>query len=186
MSTDNDNKPTLDISPPRQLSREVLDQLDEGIRERVVLLNRLGYRTTDSGDGRLDGDKADMTCAIPIPHIAVVLPDDASLEDEALEILEAFRLTGDEPNEVQATVSMPAGMKLVFVTWEAEWGPQDEGEDHERTPVKGCARCGGDHELVFRHLAQASDNWTHWSVCPTTGEPVMMRTKMVQDEGDDD
>ncbi len=40
--------------------------------------------------------------------------------------------------------------------------------------VRGCARCGQDHpDLVFAKLAHASDEWTHWALCPVAHEPIL-------------
>jgi hypothetical protein len=48
--------------------------------------------------------------------------------------------------------------------------------------IRGCARCHGDgHEnLEFKELAYPVEisNYppiTHWAMCPTSGEPIMMR-----------
>ena len=49
----------------------------------------------------------------------------------------------------------------------------------------GCARCGGRHEgLEFKALGRpmapsyVSDmQWTHWALCPVTGEPIMSGTQ---------
>lgn len=48
------------------------------------------------------------------------------------------------------------------------------------TLVRGCARCGGEHEVEFKELAQphvdtGGAKWTHWAPCPTNGEPILMR-----------
>lgn len=41
--------------------------------------------------------------------------------------------------------------------------------------VRGCARCNEDHEqLVFLKLGQPCQEWTHWAVCPTTNEPILL------------
>lgn len=47
--------------------------------------------------------------------------------------------------------------------------------------VRNCARCNGNHDdLVFRPLLQpilddeGKAVWTHWALCPTTGEPILM------------
>jgi hypothetical protein len=49
--------------------------------------------------------------------------------------------------------------------------------------VRGCARCGGDHDnVVWKALTRPIvDNdavvgvitWTHWCPCPTNGEPIL-------------
>lgn len=47
------------------------------------------------------------------------------------------------------------------------------------TGVKSCARCGEDHEpLCFLKLKRPGQNGaegiTHWTSCPTTGEPILL------------
>lgn len=45
----------------------------------------------------------------------------------------------------------------------------------------GCARCWGDghSELLFNELTHpiedSNGNFTHWALCPTTNEPILMR-----------
>lgn len=48
--------------------------------------------------------------------------------------------------------------------------------------VVSCSRCGHDHpELEFKPLVGRpmvdSDGvvWTHWTICPETGDPIMAR-----------
>lgn len=48
------------------------DDLDDGIRETVRWLWSIGFQTTDSGDGRRQGAKADMPEAIDVPHVFMV------------------------------------------------------------------------------------------------------------------
>lgn len=43
-----------------------VSQLDEGIRDLVVLLRENGFETTDSGDG---SKAMDMDCAVDVPHV---------------------------------------------------------------------------------------------------------------------
>lgn len=44
--------------------------------------------------------------------------------------------------------------------------------------VKGCVRCEGLHpEMVFVPLKRAVDGWSHFSLCPTTREPVMLNSQ---------
>lgn len=51
--------------------------------------------------------------------------------------------------------------------------------------LQGCARCGKDHRVRFKELQRpmvAGDSTlTHWAICPTTGEPIMMRFVDVPD-----
>ena len=46
------------------------------------------------------------------------------------------------------------------------------------TKVDDCPRCHKAHSsLEFWELTFPSDLWTHWAICPETGEPVMMKIK---------
>ena len=46
-----------------------------------------------------------------------------------------------------------------------------------KTSVFNCARCGQDHqELEFTRLKRPEAEWTHWAVCPNTGEPVLLKS----------
>ena len=52
--------------------------------------------------------------------------------------------------------------------------------------VKRCARCGGDHDnMVFKRLAKPVDMdgmCTHWVMCPTNQEPILMETHITDGE----
>jgi len=45
--------------------------------------------------------------------------------------------------------------------------------------VDNCARCGGDHVLLFKQFARPIEDsdatlWTHWATCPATGDPILL------------
>lgn len=44
--------------------------------------------------------------------------------------------------------------------------------------IFNCERCHGHHEkpVEFKPLSRASGGWTHYALCPTTGEPIFGRT----------
>lgn len=43
------------------------------------------------------------------------------------------------------------------------------------TTIEGCARCKGTHENIHqRKLARPSGRHTHYAICPTTDEPIMV------------
>lgn len=55
------------------------------------------------------------------------------------------------------------------------------GEGGVGLDAKLCPRCGGDHPgLVFKRLQRAAREQTHWALCPTTGEPVMLRAVLAE------
>jgi hypothetical protein len=69
---------------------------------------------------------------------------------------------------------------------------QDEYERITRrtitTTVSNCARCGGTHEhLNFRKLSgEPIGEYTHWAMCPKTGEPIaLLITMQMGKEGHD-
>lgn len=45
--------------------------------------------------------------------------------------------------------------------------------------IKCCARCGDDHKVEFKPLAN-HDRYTHWGMCPVIEQPILM---IVSDEG---
>ncbi len=50
--------------------------------------------------------------------------------------------------------------------------------------VQGCARCGGAHELVgFRRFSRPDPRYTHFGLCPATGEPILVRVVEVDPTG---
>jgi len=41
--------------------------------------------------------------------------------------------------------------------------------------IARCARCGQNHKnLIFKRFESPPDEWTHWALCPKTGEPILM------------
>lgn len=52
------------------MTDEELNEITPGIRRLVSLLNRYGFKTTDSGDGKANID-AEMGCAMEFPNIAI-------------------------------------------------------------------------------------------------------------------
>lgn len=51
-------------------------------------------------------------------------------------------------------------------------------EDREYT-VRSCARCDQDHnvnwkEFTHPHEDLSGEAWTHWTLCPNNGEPILM------------
>lgn len=51
----------------------------------------------------------------------------------------------------------------------AEWEPAGTLQ------IDRCARCLGAHAgLVVRPLTNPTDEWTEWTTCPTTGEPILI------------
>lgn len=45
--------------------------------------------------------------------------------------------------------------------------------------IKRCARCDGEHELEFTEMSgdpirTPDGTYTHWAMCPTTNQPILM------------
>ena len=46
------------------------------------------------------------------------------------------------------------------------------------TTVRSCARCGGDHAaLEFLPISNPAPDFTHWAMCPTVHQPIIMLVK---------
>jgi len=55
--------------------------------------------------------------------------------------------------------------------------------DETRTDgVRHCDRCGGDHErLEWKRFAYNDiDGFQYWALCPTNGDPVLLRVEPVE------
>ncbi len=47
--------------------------------------------------------------------------------------------------------------------------------DRVHVHVKRCQRCGEDHDnLEFVPLFNPADDFTHWTMCPKTNQPVTL------------
>lgn len=56
----------------------------------------------------------------------------------------------------------------------------------ETKTVRCCARCGGDHQTAFRELQNPivendGTAWTHWGLCETNWEPILMKFSETED-----
>lgn len=72
--------------------------------------------------------------------------------------------------------SLTAAQLRMAITLADRALPARGGEDTHVSAIRTCARCGGDHpHLVFRQLTEASHDWTHWAICPTVLEPLMLK-----------
>lgn len=60
-----------------------------------------------------------------------------------------------------------------------------------RISITGCARCGNDHkDLEFHQLTQpmvdADGTWTHFALCPTNGEPILLKINITSGDSTND
>lgn len=60
------------------ITKEEIAGLDPKIRNLVLLINQIGYTTTDSGDGSKFGQ---MEGALNIPHVVIQLPQEDRTKD---------------------------------------------------------------------------------------------------------
>jgi hypothetical protein len=87
------------------------DQLDPGVRELVRALHRLGWETSDSGDGvSKSAEWYTSGEALPFAHVVVACNDPRTMLDEA------HRLRGDLPDgwEVEASYATDSGIAVLF------------------------------------------------------------------------
>lgn len=93
------------------------EELDDGIRETVRLLWSNGFSTSDSGDGRLQGWKADMEGTIDVPHVfSICAPDELIAECNRLkELCDAHILGWSDADGVaiQGSYSPMDGLGIV-------------------------------------------------------------------------
>lgn len=108
----------LSPAPPEPGEEPPWGELDDGIRETVRALWSAGFLTTDSGDGRRVGVKADMECVLDVPHVFMVC-DPAEMISEAHRLRDLVESWGDrfaspDPRViVQATYSPTDGLPLL-------------------------------------------------------------------------
>jgi hypothetical protein len=58
---------------------------------------------------------------------------------------------------------------------------QGQDEADFTVGVYGCARCGGDHVAVrFHKFSRPNPSYSHWGLCPVTGEPILMASGPAQ------
>ncbi len=56
-----------------------------------------------------------------------------------------------------------------------------------KTTIGNCARCGQDHKDLefkpFKNPVEDTDGtvWSHWALCPTNGEPVLLKVTQTDD-----
>lgn len=102
---------------------------------------------------------------------------------------QAFRFDGSNIVNVAGSVS-PCGSKYTYWTQDPESGnyvpitvssettvlPVNT-EQQFHTHVLHCARCGGNHDNVLFMLLDNSNLFSHWGVCPTNSQPILMRVE---------
>jgi len=52
--------------------------------------------------------------------------------------------------------------------------------------IKNCARCTGEHEDILcasftRPVELVDGGYTHWALCPNTGEPILIVITAIQE-----
>lgn len=88
------------------------DELNPGIVKAVELINSMGFRTTDSGDG----ETHDYECDRDVGYVVVVLRDDQPLERSANRIALGLRGQGVE-------LAAPGSAEGTMIT--ASYSPHD-------------------------------------------------------------
>lgn len=93
------------------------EMLDAGIRDTVRWLHDCGFETCDSGDGRLEGVKANMEGALDLPHVVVVSPNPLLMTRLADAVMKFAKDDGlwTDGSYVEASYNPQDGVALVFV-----------------------------------------------------------------------
>jgi hypothetical protein len=70
-------------------------------------------------------------------------------------------------------------VKGLFVAPAAAAPPQRTEQAQEFITCQNCPRCDADHpQFPIKRLSKPTfDGFTHWGVCPTTGDPVLFNFK---------
>lgn len=89
------------------------DDIDEGIRDLVILLNECGYETTDSGDGT--NYENGMECAIPERHVYGMIPVNEDMRMFATTLKFILKSNGYE--EARVEVSYSPGERGIFMVF---------------------------------------------------------------------
>jgi hypothetical protein len=104
---------------PDETDDEILASCDDGIREVVRFLRELGFRTTDSGDGRskpteeewVHGKRHPQGCRVfDTPHV-VICTEPLALVPEALRLAEVLTSIGVELTTL-GPVGTPDGVRI--------------------------------------------------------------------------
>lgn len=92
--------------------------LPEGVRGLVLWLNRIGFRTVDSGDGQ--NHENGMECAVPFPMVGIILDDPEAILPSTRQVMEALERRGvdfsDEGVNVEGSYSPADNTTVVLLT----------------------------------------------------------------------
>lgn len=101
------------------------DEIPEGVRPLVKLLNDFGYETTDSGDG--SNYENGMECAIPERHVFGVIPAGEDLRMFANTLDYILIRNGYENAHVEVNFS-PGGRAVFMVFPDGQLPPPWDNE----------------------------------------------------------
>jgi hypothetical protein len=108
---------TTPTKPPGTLDDETIRSLDPGIRGLVLLINRLGWETTDSGDGKTKFDQEEaMACAVGYAHVIATAHGPACADMLHAQLVRRLTLEGCERLDVQYSYSTKQQFKILEVT----------------------------------------------------------------------
>lgn len=98
------------------ISGDEIRDLDPGIRDIVIKLNKAGFVTTDSGDGR-SKDLTD-TDVLPFAHVVIqVEPEELLSESRAVRnFIKAIALVY-EPANIEAVYYPVSGTAIIMISW---------------------------------------------------------------------
>jgi hypothetical protein len=130
-------------------------------------------------------------------------PTNAELVDEARKRLETLKIVTQTTKKTLTTVALLRFLGLDPRDHiDRELDPQIEAflEDAYGSIVRydanieihDCARCGGDHdaapldEISGRPIETDAGTHTHHALCPTTGDPILVRFEHVDEEEEEE
>jgi len=85
---------------------------------------------------------------------------------------EMILVGGEEPHFKKIYLRFRRGILLA----DKDGNKFESPNRHTVAKLSNCARCGLEHDdLVFLRLKNPIEAHTHWALCPTTGEPILLQ-----------
>ncbi len=160
---------------------EPTPSLAERVRKRLEELRIGGYAEMETL--RRHGTKA-LRDALSDPESMFVKCDDQicvpDMREQGISVIE-FGSSNSAGMEI-FRIEIDANGKAT-ITWETNGETSSEYDTWGPTTITNCTRCGESHDLIiFEKLAKPmpvgpEPDRTHWAMCPTTEQPIIMRVE---------
>lgn len=110
----------------------------------------------------------------PLPtYPGLSKPEPSKLTAERVQQIRAMLRAGDGPSAIARRFEV-SETSIYAIKRKWTWNHLPEAGALVRVGVRSCQRCEQDHEMEFRLLSNPADEFTHWGLCPTLAEPVLL------------